>query len=96
MNNTGDFSFKKFSLVFVLTGIFLSVYLRWGLSASLPDAYLKLTDEGIFPVSVAIVGVSGFLAYKYFDFRRDLSGIKSAIGAMIFWFLILLVIKFLP
>ncbi len=80
---------------FLITGFFLSLYLKLVLNLDLPSGFVKLAHEGIFPVSVAIIGVVGFLSYKLFDWREDLKGIKSAAGAMIIWFLILLILKFL-
>jgi len=80
--------------VTALTGVVLWTYARiaWNLPWGRVGRYL--TAEGNFPQSVAIAGITGYAAYKFFERKNNSSAAAGALAAMILWFLILLILKF--
>ncbi len=84
--------------IFLMTFIFIAILLvAYGLIMGMPATKMwkYWVSEGNFPQVVAISGIAGYLIYKFFDMKDDFIASKSAVWAMIIWFLILLAIKFL-
>ncbi len=90
MNNflNGDF-IRGFAWSFVLQLSGLFVFSLLVLEKTLLEALPYLTSQGIFTQSVAVIGLTGYLVFKWFDVRKKLKKAQGALGALILWFLIL-------
>jgi len=89
--------YNKLIINFLTTFVFITLGLAAYAKFVLQIPFYKqktLVSEGVFPYSVAITGIIGFLMFKYNDIRKDQAGIRGALGAMIIWFLWMLLLKF--
>ncbi len=83
-----------FAWSFLIQLVGIHIFSLLVLDKSFLKAVPYLTSQGIFTQSVAVVGLTGYLIFKWYDVRGKLKKAQGALGALIVWFLFLLGLYF--